>query len=280
MKVLELTAPSEFAISEKPKPSPLAGEVLIKVACCGICGSDVHGMDNSSGRRIPPMIMGHEASGVIEELGESVEGWNSGDRVSFDSMVYCGKCGHCEKGETNLCEERQVMGVSCDEFKRDGAFAEWVIVPAHILESIPKGLSFEEAAFTEPLAVALHAVNIVKAQPGERALVVGTGLIGLLVVQALIAFGPMLTMLIGDLTVAPWHLVFGFLGPLWLLPNLIRFRGTIGAGQIRGAVMRGIMGIAVVNAAFAASVGQYILALIIVGLLVPGRFVGRWFYAT
>jgi len=185
MKVLELTAPSEFAISEKPKPSPQAGEVLIKVACCGICGSDVHGMDNSSGRRIPPMIMGHEASGVIEELGEGVDSWNVDDRVSFDSMVYCGQCGHCEKGETNLCEERQVMGVSCDEFKRDGAFAEWVIVPAHILESIPEGLSFEEAAFTEPLAVALHAVNIVKAQSGERALVVGTGLIGLLVVQAL-----------------------------------------------------------------------------------------------
>ena len=102
----------------------------------------------------------------------------------------------------------------------------------------------------------------------------------LLVVQVLIALGPVSTMLIGDLTVASWHVAFGLLGPLWLLPNLFKFRGTIGAGQIRGAVMRGIMGIAVVNAAFAASVGQYAIALIIVGLLVPGRFVGRWFYAT
>ncbi|MDB4554625.1 galactitol-1-phosphate 5-dehydrogenase [Akkermansiaceae bacterium] len=185
MKVLELIAPSEFVVSEKPKPSPGAGEVLVKVACCGICGSDVHGMDNSSGRRIPPMVMGHEASGVIVELGEDVSGWNLDDRVSFDSMVFCGSCEFCERGETNLCNERQVMGVSCDEFKRDGAFAEWVIVPARILEKIPDGLSFEEAAFTEPLAVALHAVNLVKVKKGESALVVGAGLIGLLVIQAL-----------------------------------------------------------------------------------------------
>ncbi|MDA7934877.1 alcohol dehydrogenase catalytic domain-containing protein, partial [Akkermansiaceae bacterium] len=72
MKVLELVAPSEFVVSEKPKPVPQSDEVLIKVSCCGICGSDVHGMDNSSGRRIPPMIMGHEASGVIEEVGAGV----------------------------------------------------------------------------------------------------------------------------------------------------------------------------------------------------------------
>jgi L-iditol 2-dehydrogenase len=185
MKVLELVAPSEFVISEKQKPVPQAGEVLIKVACCGICGSDVHGMDNSSGRRIPPMIMGHEASGVIEEVGAEVSGWSEGDRVSFDSMVYCGKCEHCERGETNLCHHRQVMGVSCQEFKRDGAFAEWVVVPSLILERIPEGLGFEEAAFTEPLAVALHAVNLVQVKKGERALVVGSGLIGLLVIQAL-----------------------------------------------------------------------------------------------
>ena len=185
MKVLELIAPSQFAVTEKPKPQTKPDEVLIKVACCGICGSDVHGMDNSSGRRIPPMIMGHEASGVIEAVAGGVTGWNVGDRVSFDSMVFCGECDHCERGETNLCRERQVMGVSCDEFKRDGAFAEWVVVPARILERMPAGLSFEEAAFTEPLAVALHAVNLVKVKSGERALVVGSGLIGLLVIQAL-----------------------------------------------------------------------------------------------
>ena len=185
MKALQLTAPSQFDVIEKEKPSPSAHEVLVKVAFCGICGSDVHGMDNSSGRRIPPMIMGHEASGVIEELGEGVTNWQVGDRVSFDSMVFCGECAFCERGETNLCDSRQVMGVSCDEFKRDGAFAEWVIVPARILEQIPEGLGFEEAAFTEPLAVALHAVNLVKVRKGESALVVGAGLIGLLVVQAL-----------------------------------------------------------------------------------------------
>lgn len=185
MKALQLTSPSQFEVIEKEKPTPCAGEVLVKVAFCGICGSDVHGMDNSSGRRIPPMIMGHEASGVIEDLGEGVSAWKVGERVSFDSMVFCGACDFCKRGKTNLCDSRQVMGVSCDEFKRDGAFAEWVIVPQRILERIPDGLSFEEAAFTEPLAVALHAVNLVKVQKGESALVVGAGLIGLLVVQAL-----------------------------------------------------------------------------------------------
>ena len=185
MKALELTAPSSFSLIEAAKPVPARDEVLIRVACCGICGSDVHGMDNSSGRRIPPMIMGHEASGVIDALGSDVTAWNIGQRVSFDSMVYCGKCLFCQRGETNLCEERQVMGVSCQEFKRDGAFAEWVVVPARILEAIPDGLSFEEAAFTEPLAVALHAVRLAKVKPGQTALVVGSGLIGLLVIQAL-----------------------------------------------------------------------------------------------
>jgi L-iditol 2-dehydrogenase len=185
MRALELTAPSQFRVIEKEKPVPGVGEVLVRVAFCGICGSDVHGMDNSSGRRIPPMIMGHEASGLIEEVGEKVRGWQVGERVSFDSMVSCGECEFCERGETNLCHTREVMGVACDEFKRDGAFAEWVVVPARILERIPEGLSMEEAAFMEPLGVALHAVRLVKVKAGESALVVGAGLIGLLVIQAL-----------------------------------------------------------------------------------------------
>jgi len=185
MKALTLTEYNHFEYGDAPKPEAGEGEVLIRVKACGICGSDVHGMDGSSGRRIPPIIMGHEASGIIETVGDSVEGWQEGDTVTFDSMVYCGKCPACEKGQVNLCEHRQVMGVSCPEFKRHGAYAEYVTVPSHILYKIPDGMSFEEAAFAEPISVALHAVNRVPIQKGDTGVVVGAGLIGLLIVQAL-----------------------------------------------------------------------------------------------
>ncbi|MGE9267489.1 MAG: zinc-dependent alcohol dehydrogenase [Verrucomicrobiales bacterium] len=185
MKALELIAPSELAVVEKSLPVAGEGEVLLEVKACGICGSDVHGMDGSSGRRIPPVVMGHEASGVIAGLGKGVACWQVGERVTFDSTVFCGECHFCCRGEVNLCESRQVMGVSCAEFHRDGAFAEFVVIPAHILHRLPEGLSFEEAAFAEPVGVALHAVSRVKPEGGETAVVVGAGLIGLLVVQAL-----------------------------------------------------------------------------------------------
>ena len=185
MKALELVGPSTLELVERPDPVPGGREVLVRVKACGICGSDIHGMDGSSGRRVPPVIMGHEASGVVERVGDAVREVVAGDRVTFDSTVFCGECGYCEAGQVNLCANRQVMGVSCAEFKRDGAFAELVSVPAHILHKLPEGLSFEEAAFAEPVGVALHAVRRVSPQAGETAVVVGAGLIGLLVVQAL-----------------------------------------------------------------------------------------------
>ena len=185
MKALTLTEYNQFEYGDAPEPQAGAGEVLIRVHACGICGSDVHGMDGSSGRRIPPIIMGHEASGVIEAAGEGVEGFQPGDRVTFDSTIYCGTCVNCQAGQVNLCEDRQVLGVSCGEYRRHGAYAELVTVPAHILYRVPEGMSFEEAAFAEPISVALHAVNRVPIKPGDTGVVVGAGLIGLLVVQAL-----------------------------------------------------------------------------------------------
>ena len=125
---------------------------------CGICGSDVHGMDGSTGRRIPPLIMGHEAAGEIAEVGAGVSGWKPGDRVTFDSTIYCGRCWHCLRGEVNLCDERRVLGVSCAEYRRDGAFAEFVAVPERILYRLPDDLSFEQAAMVEAVSVAVHAV--------------------------------------------------------------------------------------------------------------------------
>ena len=108
-------------------------EVLVRVEACGICGSDVHGYDGSSGRRIPPIVMGHEAAGTVAAVGAGVRGFAAGDRVTFDSTVYCGKCAYCQRGDINLCDNRQVIGVSCGDYRRHGAFAEYVAVPQRIL---------------------------------------------------------------------------------------------------------------------------------------------------
>jgi len=185
MNALQLTAPSTLETVELPRPEPGPGEVRIAVKACGICGSDLHGMDGSSGRRVPPVVMGHEASGVIDALGSAVTGWQPGDRVTFDSTVWCGRCRFCNEGRVNLCESRQVVGVSCREFHRDGAFAEFLVLPSRILHRLPDALPFEEAAFAEPVGVALHAVRRAGEVAGRSALVVGSGLIGLLVLQAL-----------------------------------------------------------------------------------------------
>lgn len=185
MRALQLVAASTLEVVDLPLPSPGPGEVRLRVKACGICGSDLHGMDGSSGRRIPPLVMGHEASGVIDAAGEGVTGWKPGDRVTFDSTVWCGECGYCREGRVNLCDARQVVGVACAEFRRDGAFAECVTIPQRILHRLPDGLSFEEAAFAEPVGVALHAVRRAGDVGGTTVLVVGAGLIGLLVIQAL-----------------------------------------------------------------------------------------------
>lgn len=185
MKTLTLTAYNEFTVLDEPVPEVAADEVLVRVKACGICGSDVHGFDGTSGRRIPPIVMGHEASGDIAAVGSAVEGWQVGDRVTFDSTVYCGECSYCAAGEVNLCSNRRVLGVSCTDYRQPGAFAEYVKMPARILYRLPEGMSYEEAAFCEPLAIAFHAVARAGVQPGETALVIGAGVIGLLVLQAL-----------------------------------------------------------------------------------------------
>ena len=189
MKALLLSQYKHLTIADLPDPTPAPGEVLIRVAACGICGSDVHGYDGSSGRRIPPIVMGHEAAGTIAALGEGVSGFATGDRVTFDSTVYCGACAYCRRGEANLCDHRQVLGVSCGDYRRPGAFAEFIAVPARIVYRLPDHLSFEEAAMLEAAAVAIHAVSLAHVSADDTALVVGAGMIGLLLVQALHAVG-------------------------------------------------------------------------------------------
>jgi L-iditol 2-dehydrogenase len=185
MKALLLSAPAKLEIVDFPAPQPAPDEVVVRVRACGICGSDIHGWDGSTGRRRPPLIMGHEAAGEIAALGAGVSGWTVGDRVTFDSTISCGQCASCRAGQINLCENRRVLGVAPAEYRQHGAFAEYVALPTRILYRLPVGLSFEQAAMVEPVSIAVHAVQHVTLAPTDTAVVVGSGMIGLFVVQVL-----------------------------------------------------------------------------------------------
>jgi L-iditol 2-dehydrogenase len=171
----------------KDVPDPLCGDddVIVRVMACGICGSDVHGYDGSTGRRIPPIIMGHEASGIIESTGKNVKNWNVGDEVTFDSTVYPLNDWYTLEGHYNLSDNREVLGVSPGTYRRNGAFAEFVAIPQHILYPIPEGVSFSQAAMTEAAAVALHAINIAGIKTGDNCAVTGTGMIGTFIIKLL-----------------------------------------------------------------------------------------------
>ena len=184
MQALLLSEYSSLSVRDLPQPTPRPDELLIEVAACGICGSDVHGYDGSTGRRIPPIVMGHEAAGTVAAVGAEVAGFAVGDRVTFDSTIFCGKCEFCKNGDVNLCNDRQVIGVSCGEYRRYGAFAEFVTVPERVAYKLPDALGFAEAAMLEAVSVALHGVAVSEFRGGETILVIGAGMIGLLLLQA------------------------------------------------------------------------------------------------
>jgi L-iditol 2-dehydrogenase len=183
MKALVLRGYNQLSYDDVPEPAVGSDEVLVAVKACGICGSDVHGMDGSTGRRRPPIIMGHEAAGVIARVGARVHGWSAGDRVTFDSTIYCGGCAFCRRGEVNLCNNRRVLGVSCEDYRQPGAFADFVAVPQHILYRLPEAISFEHAALIEPFTIALHAVRRKPVNVNDTAAIIGCGMIGLAVLQ-------------------------------------------------------------------------------------------------
>jgi len=185
MKAMLLTAYKQMELTEVADPEVGPEDVLVRVHACGICGSDIHGFDGSTGRRIPPLVMGHEAAGVVERVGAEVSAFQPGDRVTFDSTVSCGKCFFCRRGEINLCDNRRVLGVSCGEYRRHGAFAELISVPHNIVYKIPESLSFESAALIEAVSIAVHAANITPVSLGDTVVVVGSGMIGLLTIQAI-----------------------------------------------------------------------------------------------
>lgn len=184
MKALVLSEYRQLGVMEIDRPRPGSGELLIRIRACGICGSDVHGYDGSTGRRLPPIVMGHEAAGIVEEVGSAVQWFQPGDRVTFDSTVFCGQCFYCRRGQINLCEHREVIGVSTPLFRRMGAFAEYVVVPERIACQLPPQMPFEHAALIEAVSVGVHAVSLTPISIEDTVVVVGAGMIGLLTMQA------------------------------------------------------------------------------------------------
>ncbi len=189
MKALLLTEYKKMQYTDVDEPVVGDDEVLVQVEACGICGSDIHGYDGSTGRRIPPLVMGHEAAGVVVGVGSQVSDLAIGSRVTFDSMVSCGRCHFCRDGHQNLCDNRMVLGVSCGEYRRHGAFAQRISVPRRIVYELPESLPFEHAALVEAVSVAVHAAAVTPIRLGDTAVVVGAGMIGLLTLQAARAAG-------------------------------------------------------------------------------------------
>ena len=186
MKALLMEEYRKLKYTDFPQPKiEDSHDMLVRVRAVAICGSDVHGFDGSTGRRKPPIVMGHEAAGEVVEAGTAVKSFKKGDRVTFDSTIYCGQCFYCSGGMLNLCDNRMVLGVSCDEYRRHGAFAEYVVIPDRIAVALPQGLSYEEAACTEPVGVAAHALRITPIALNDNVAVVGSGLIGNLAIQLL-----------------------------------------------------------------------------------------------
>lgn len=170
--------PGEAGVEDVPVPGPGPGEVLLRVASCGICGSDLHAFRADAGFEWvrPPITLGHEFSGTVESVGPEVTRVGPGDRVVAVAIQGCGRCDACLAGSTQLCPDRVSVGLS-----RDGGMAEYAVMPEQHLVPVPEGLDLAVAALGEPLSVAVHAVNVrVDVRPGQRVVVSGPGPIGVL----------------------------------------------------------------------------------------------------
>lgn len=192
MKAARWHGQRDIRIEDVPEPSPGPGEVKLKVAWTGICGSDLHeymagpifipvGQDHPLSHEHAPIVMGHEFCGTVTELGEGVEGLAVGDRVAIEPIFACGTCAACHEGKYNLCDKLGFVGLSGGH----GGFSACSVVPARMVHRMPDGLSMEQGALVEPAAVALHAVRLSSLRAGDSAAVFGAGPIGLLVVEAL-----------------------------------------------------------------------------------------------
>jgi L-iditol 2-dehydrogenase len=179
MKALVFRGPGSMPLEDRADPHPGPGEAVVAVRASGICGSDVHGFLGSTGRRRVGVVMGHEAAGDVIEVGSAVTAVQIGERVVLRSILSCGACDRCRHGQPNICLARQGVGMQFD-----GAYAERVVVPESLLLALPEVLSYEVGTIVEPLAVAMHAVNITPVALMDVVVIVGAGPIGLLTLVA------------------------------------------------------------------------------------------------
>lgn len=177
MKALVYHGPKDLRWENVDDIRPGKNEVLVKIKAVGICGSDVHGYLGITGRRIPPMVMGHEFSGVIEELGENVSNYKVGDRVAPYPVIFCSDCEFCKEGKPHMCSNKEALGV----LECDGAMAEYVCVPEKVLFKLNDEVSYNVGSMIEPMAVAYRGVNAAGDLDGKNVLIIGAGTIGLLV---------------------------------------------------------------------------------------------------
>jgi L-iditol 2-dehydrogenase len=177
MTAAVLYAPGDLRVERAPVPTPGAGEVLVKVAACGVCGSDVPRVLVKGTYRFP-LIPGHEFAGLVAALGEGVDDWRLGDRVTVFPLLPCSECAWCRLGVYEVCDDYDYLGSRCN-----GAFAEYVAAPAWNLVRVPDSVPLRHAAMSEPAACALHAVRPAGLQEGNLVAVLGAGPIGLMLAQ-------------------------------------------------------------------------------------------------
>ncbi|HEV8539494.1 MAG TPA: zinc-dependent alcohol dehydrogenase family protein [Bacteroidota bacterium] len=169
--------PHHLRVVSKPLRRLGEREVLVRVSACGICGTDVHIVEGTS-RSTPPVILGHEYAGSIEDVGSSTRGLKPGDRVAVDPNIACGTCYYCRRGLVHLCANLRALGVDLD-----GGMAEYCIVPESQLYPLPDGLTTEQCAFIEPISCAVHGIDRANIPAGATVLILGGGTIGLLMLQ-------------------------------------------------------------------------------------------------
>ncbi len=176
MKAVKIPKPGYAELIEIPDASAGPGRVVVKVHATGICGSDIAAYNGTHGFRVPPVITGHELSGIVTEVGEGVRGVQIGDRVAIEPQVACGKCDFCRSGHYNVCPDKRVLGATY----WTGSFAESVVLPPSCLYEVPPEVSMPVASLIEPFCVGLHAVERARIEPGDNVAVLGSGTIGLM----------------------------------------------------------------------------------------------------